>query len=193
MQIARGIMGSFMHMEWTLKCLDTLTQIEQGAHMTGGPLVAMYSILAVAAVSWSSKKQPTIALSSTEAEYKGAAMATCEIAWLHKLLQDLGQDDMKKVTLHCDNMSSIQLENNLVFHARTKHIEVHYHYVHEKVLAGHVDLVYVSTEEQVADIFTKCLGAKKLNRFRSMMGVQEYGLSLRGSVEISSSTYDSPG
>ena len=84
---------------------------------------------------------------STEAEYRGAAIAACEIAWLHKLLQDLGQDGMKTVTLYCDNMSSIQLANNPVFHARTKHIEVHYHYVHEKVLAGHVDLVYVSTEE----------------------------------------------
>ena len=70
-------------------------------------------------------------------------------------------------------------------------IEVHYHYVCEKVLVGHVYLVYVSIEEQVADIFTKCLGAKKLNKFRSMMGVQGYGLSLRGSVEISSSSYDS--
>ena len=97
------------------------------------------------AVSWSSKKQPTIALYSTKAEYRGAIVAACEIAWLHKLLQDLGQDGMKTVTLYCDNMSSIQLANNPVFHASTKHIEVHYHYVCEKVLARHVDLVYVST------------------------------------------------
>ena len=100
---------------------------------------------------------------------------------------------MKTVTLYCDNMSSIQLANNLIFHARTKHIEVHYHYVHEKVLAGHVDMVHVSIKEQVADIFTKCLGAKKLNRFRSMMGVKDYGLNLRKGGEISSSTYDSSG
>ena len=99
---------------------------------------------------------------------------------------------MKTVTLYCDNMSNIQLANNPVFHARAKHIEVHYDYVREKVLARHVDLVYVSIEEEVADIFTKRIGAKKLNRFRSMMGVHDYGFSLRGSVEISSSTYDSP-
>ena len=59
------------------------------------------------AVSWSSKKQPTVALSSTEAEYRGAAMAACEIAWLRKLLQDLGHDVSGAVTLYCDNMSSI--------------------------------------------------------------------------------------
>ena len=99
----------------------------------------------------------------------------------------------RTVTLYCDNMSSIQLANNPVFHARTKHIEVHYHYVHEKVLAGDIDLVYVRTQEQVADIFTKSLGAEKLQSFRSAMGVQDFGLSLRGSVDISSSAYDSPG
>ena len=99
---------------------------------------------------------------------------------------------MKTVTLYCDNMSIIQLANNLVFHARTKHREVHYHYARERVLAGHVDLVYVNTEEQVANIFKKCLGVEKLNSFTSMMGVHDYELSLRGSVEISSSTYDSP-
>ncbi len=105
----------------------------------------------------------------------------------------MGQDGIKTVTLYCDNMSSIQLANNPVFHARTKHREVHYHYVREKVLASDIDLVYVSTQEQVADIFTKSLGAEKLQRFRSAMGVQEFGLSLRGSVDISSSVYDSPG
>ena len=97
------------------------------------------------------------------------------------------------MTLYCDNISSIQLVNNLVFHARTKHFEVHYHYIREKVLAREIDLVYVNTHEQVADIFTKSLGAEKQHRFRSMMGVQDIGSSLRGSVDISSSTGDPPG
>ena len=92
------------------------------------------------------------------------------------------------MTLYCDNMSSIQLANNPVFHARTKHIEVHYHYVREKVLAREIDMVYVNTNEQVADIFTKSLGAEKQHRFWSMMEVQDIGLSLRRSVEISRST-----
>ncbi len=75
-----------------------------------------------------------------------------------------------------------------MFHARTKHIEVHYHFIREKVLAGEIDLIYVSTEDQVADIFNKVLGAEKHRRFRSMFGVMELELSLRGSVEMSSST-----
>ena len=109
-------------------------------------------------VTWSSKKQPTFALSSTEAEYRGASMATCEVAWLHKLLYDMHQPTDGPVVIYCDNMSSIHLANNPIYHARTKHIEVHYHYVREKVLLGLIDLVYVSTEDQVADIFTKALG-----------------------------------
>ena len=79
------------------------------------------------AISWSSKKQPTVALSSTEAEYRGAAMAACEVAWLRKLLADMGQSIHAAVVIHCDNISSIMLANNPVYHARTKHIEVHYH------------------------------------------------------------------
>ena len=84
-------------------------------------------------------------------------------------------------------MTNIQLATNRVFHAQTKHIEVHYHFIHERVLAGDIDLVYVSTQDQVVDIFTKALGAKKLRGFWSMLGLHDM-LSLRGSVEMSSST-----
>jgi len=127
-------------------------------------------------------------LSSTEAEYRGAAMATCEVAWLRKLLGDLGLHVDRQVVIYCDNLSSIQMARNLVFHARMKHIEVHYHFIKEKVLAGEIDLTYVSIEDQVADIFTKVLGAEKHRQFHSMLGVMELELSLRGSVEMSSST-----
>jgi len=114
-----------------------------------------------AAVTWSSKKQPTVALLSTEAEYKGAAMAACEVAWLCELLGDLGLHVDKQVVIYCDNLNSIQLARNLAFHARTKHIEVHYHFIREKVLVGEIDLIYVSIEDQVADIFTKVSGVEK--------------------------------
>jgi len=85
-------------------------------------------------VSWSNKKQPTVALSSTEAKYKGATIAACEVVWLQKLLSDLGQSMDALVVIYCDNISSILLANNLVYHARTKHIEVHYHFIRKKFL-----------------------------------------------------------
>ena len=128
-----------------------------------------------------------MALSSTEADYRGAIVAACEVAWLRKLLMDLGLQVDRKVVIYCDNLSSIQLAKNPVFHARTKHIEVHYHFVREQILAGDIDLVYVSTEEQVADIFTKALGAEKLRRFRIMLGLIQLTSSSRGSVEMSNS------
>jgi hypothetical protein len=100
-----------------------------------------------AAVTWSNKKQPIVALLSTGAKYRGAVMAACEVAWLHKLLGDLGLHVDRQVVIYCDNLSNIQLARNPVFHARTKHIEVHYHFIREKVLAGEIDLIYVSTED----------------------------------------------
>jgi hypothetical protein len=124
------------------------------------------------AISWSSKKQSTVALSSTEAEYKALTHATCEAIWLKRLLADL-QVYQEKVILMCDNMSSIYLANNPVFHARSKHIEVQYHYVREKVVAKEIDIQHVSTEFQVADIFTKFLDSVKLKRFNSEMNLQE--------------------
>ncbi|MCO5606312.1 hypothetical protein L7F22_060499 [Adiantum nelumboides] len=78
-----------------------------------------------------SKKQPTVALSCTKAEYRGAAVAACEVAWLCKLLMDLRLQVDREIVIYCDNLSSIQLARNPVFHARTKHIEVHYHFVQD--------------------------------------------------------------
>jgi len=92
------------------------------------------------------------------------------------------------VVIYCDNISSILLANNPVYHVRTKHIEVHYHFIREKVLAKEIDLIHVNTEDQVASIFTKALGTDKLRKFRKMLGVLEVDLNLKGSVENSSST-----
>ena len=77
------------------------------------------------AISWSSKKQPTVSLSSTEAEYRGATVATCEVVWLKRILKDLGIPLTDLIRIFCDNMSSLYFTRNLVFHSRTKHIEVH--------------------------------------------------------------------
>ncbi|MCO5609790.1 hypothetical protein L7F22_064022 [Adiantum nelumboides] len=140
-----------------------------------------------ATVTWSNKKQSTIALLSTEAEYRGATVAACEVAWLKMLLRDLEIQIQDPVVIYCDNISSIQLAQNPMFHARTKHIEVHYHFIREKVLDGDIDLDYVGIEDQAADLFTKALGAENLRRFRGMLRLRDMALSLRGSVEISSS------
>jgi len=92
------------------------------------------------------------------------------------------------VVIFCDNINSILFTNNLIYHVRTKHIEVHYHFIIEKVLAKEIDLIHVNTKDQVVNIFTKALGTDKLRKFRKMLGVLKVDWSLRGSVENSSST-----
>ena len=83
--------------------------------------------------------------------------------------------------IYCDNLTSIQLVKNPIFHARIKHIEVHYHFVCERVLSGEVELMYVSTDQQNADIFTKALGLDKLRQFSSTLGLRHLDMpTLRG-------------
>ena len=111
------------------------------------------------AIAWSSKKQLTVALSSTEAEYRGVVVATCEAIWLKRLLKDLHVEVSDPTTIYYDNLNNIRLAKNPVFHART---EMHYHFVCERVLSGEVELINVLTDRQNADIFTKSLGLNKL-------------------------------
>lgn len=123
------------------------------------------------AVSWCSKRQPTVSLSSTEAEYRAAAIAAQECTWLVQLLKDLHQPVDYSVRLFCDNQSAIRLAENPVFHARTKHVEVHYHYIREKVLKGDIEMKYIKTEDQVADIFTKGLNGVKHEKLCKQLGM----------------------
>jgi transposase InsO family protein len=129
-------------------------------------------MLGGAAVSWSSKKQTSVALSSTEAEYIAAAHATKEVVWLRRLLIDLGLDLDSPTTLHVDNQSAIAIARNPEFHDRTKHIEVRHHFLRHKVEGKEIHLEYIPTEEQTADILTKGLVREKHERFSTAMGLR---------------------
>ena len=135
------------------------------------------------AISWCSKRQPTVSLSTTEAEYRAAAMAAQETVWLVQLLKDLNQTLNGVVKIYSDSESAIQLAENPVFHARTKHIEIHYHFIREKVLREEISLRSIHTDEQVADVLTKGLCLKKFVKFRKKLGVLNRELMMRGSVE----------
>jgi hypothetical protein len=138
-------------------------------------------------VSWSSKKQPIVALSSTEAEYRGATIVACEV-FGYKNYSQIWDNQWMLMLSFIVNISSILFANNSVYHARTKHIEVHYHFIIEKFLTKEIDLIHVSIEDQVVNIFTKALGTNKLRKFGKMFGVLKVDLNLKGSVENSSST-----
>ena len=123
------------------------------------------------AISWRAKKQPIVALSSTEAEYVALCGAAQETVWLRNLLKDIGFDQGHATTLFEDNQGAIALSKNPKDHPRTKHIDVKYHYVRETIDKNVVNLVYCPTADMVADILTKGLPKFTFEKFRSEMGV----------------------
>jgi hypothetical protein len=126
--------------------------------------------LAGAPVYWKSAKQKTIALSSTEAEYMAASDACRQIAWLRNLFQELGYE-LKSIPLIMDNQAAIYMASNPAQEARTKHMDVRYHYIRQCVKDDLVDLYYIKTDDQAADILTKNLMSNKHNTMLELCGV----------------------
>lgn len=135
-------------------------------------------------ISWSAKKQPTVACSSTEAEYRALASTSAELTWLTYILRDIGLHLSHPPLLYCDNISALQLTVNPIFHARTKHVEIDYHFVREKVASGSLVTQFIPSPQQVADIFTKPLLRKPFHLLRTKLGLWQVPQpSLREHVE----------
>eukprot|EP00253_Pinus_taeda_P020932 PITA_20932 len=122
------------------------------------------------AISWASKKQPIVALSTTEAEYVAATTATCQAVWMRMMLRSLGQEKAKGTVIFCDNSSAIALSKNSIFHKRAKHIDTKFHYIKELVNNGEIVLKHCRTQEQVANILTKPLGQKSFEFLKKISG-----------------------
>lgn len=105
-------------------------------------------------VSWNSKKQPTVSKSSNESEYKSLALIAAELFWVCMLMRDLGIYIKFPPTIYCYNISAIALASNPIVHALTKNIEVDYHLIREKVLQGDIQVRFVNSIDQLADVFT---------------------------------------
>ncbi|XP_062103182.1 uncharacterized mitochondrial protein AtMg00810-like [Humulus lupulus] len=142
-----------------------------GDHDTRRSTTVYVFKLGSGAISWCSKRQPTVSLSTTEAEYRAAAMTAQESMWLMQLMKDLHQSTDNAILLYCDNQSAIRLAENPVFHARTKHVEVHYHFLREKVLQEEIEMQQINTDDQVANIFTKGLSTIKFSKFRTQLNL----------------------
>ena len=127
-------------------------------------------ILYGGAISWSSKRQESVALSTVEAEYMAAAAAVKEALWLRVLLEDL-QLPYETILIHGDNHGSLQLIKNTIISARSKHIDIRYHFVRERVANAEVAFKYISTDSMVADGLTKSLPAYKHTFCKLAMGV----------------------
>ena len=112
-----------------------------------------------------------MALSTAEAEYVAACLASCEEMWLRKLLSDLFDLQLDATCIYCDNQSCVKLSKNPVFHDKLNHIEIKYHYIRDMVQRGVVKLQYVATDKQIADVLTKPLAKVKFEYFRDKLGV----------------------
>jgi ribonuclease HI len=126
------------------------------------------------AVSWSSKKQPTVALSTAEAEYMAISYAVQEVKWITQVLAELNYKQKEPVILYSDNQAAIAISENDVNHSRSKHIDIRHHYVRETIKQKLIKMEWVATAEQIADIHTKPLGGTIFKELRDkVMGKRQ--------------------
>jgi hypothetical protein len=147
-------------------CLDSRRSISGQCFYLGKSLI-----------SWRTKKQLTVSRSSSEAEYRALGAATCELQWILYLLKDLHVSLIKPRVLYCDNQSAIHIAANPVFHERTKYLEIDCHLVREKMQAGIMKLLPVSSKDQLADFFTKLLLPQPFHVLLSKLGMLDIYMS----------------
>ena len=140
-------------------------------------------------ISWSSRKQPTVSKSSTEAEYRTLSETASEITWLCSIFRELGIPLLTTPLLLCYNLSAVLLSANPSFHSRTKHFALDYHYVRERVALGALEVKHIPNHQQIADIFTKSLPLEAFSTLRGKLGVDSIATpSLRGPISHSASS-----
>jgi hypothetical protein len=141
-------------------------------------------MLAGSPITWASRKQTSVALSTCEAEYMALSKTTAEAMWLRKLLHEMdfqtpeeppetNHDIQIRPHIKADNQGAIALAENPVFHNKTKHIETQYHYVRERVTEGSIQIDYVPTDRMTADGLTKALPRVKFKKFVEQLGLRD--------------------
>ena len=123
-------------------------------------------------VSWASRKQTSVALSTAEAEYIAAGSCCTQLLWMKYTLEDYGLK-FNKIPIMCDNTSAIMISKNPVLHSRTKHIEIRHHFIRDHVEKGDIELIHIDTKNQIADIFTKPLSTQQHLELRFKLGMLE--------------------
>ncbi|GAA0162877.1 transmembrane signal receptor [Lithospermum erythrorhizon] len=150
--------------------------------MTRRSITGWVVFLGGSPISWKTKKQKTVSLSSSEAEYHSLIALTYELKWLKGLLMGLGVSSIDVVPVYCDSQSALHLAHNPVFHERSKHIEVDCHFVRDTIQDGTIVASHVSTTSQLADFFTKPLGKQRFNFLLCKLGICDIHAPTLGGV-----------
>jgi hypothetical protein len=124
-------------------------------------------------VTWKSKKQKVVALSSAEAEFRGMAKGLCELLWLQRLLTEIGFAPNCAMNLFCDNKSAIEIAHNPVQHDRTKHVEVDRHFIKQNLETKIIQFPFVKSEDQLADILTKSVCSRDFYKALDKLGIRD--------------------
>ena len=137
----------------------------------GDQIIGYVIFLGQSLISWKSKRQQTVSLSSAEAEYRSMRRLVVELAWLSMLLHELTVDNITPMPLKCDNQAAIYIAKNSIFNERTKHIELDYRFVRQKLMESLVSLTHVTTKNQLVDIMTKPLRGISHHSIPGKLGV----------------------
>jgi len=158
----RGLIGSLLYL--------TANSDYAGCKLDRKSTSGTCHLLGSSLISWNSKKQACVALSTAEAEYIAAGHGCAQIIWLKHQILDYGVR-LSKVPLYCDNTSAINLTKNPIQHSKTKHIEIRHHFIRDHVQKGDCEIKFVKTENQLADLFTKPLARDRFNKLRTELGI----------------------
>jgi hypothetical protein len=133
-------------------------------------------------ISWSSRKQPTVSRSSTEAEYKSVANMATKLIWICSLLQELGIPLSTPPKLWCDNIGATYLSINPIFHSHTKHVAIDFHFVRELVASKDLEILFVPSADQLANVLTKPLVSKRFHHLSYKLNIRSLPLNLREGI-----------
>ncbi|KAJ4723310.1 Retrovirus-related Pol polyprotein from transposon TNT 1-94 [Melia azedarach] len=152
--------------------LKAFTDVDWGACLDSRKSISGFCIfLGDSMISWKAKKQTNLSRSSAKAEYRALAATTSELVWVHQLLQAFQVSLTGPTLVFCDNQAAVHIASNPIFHERTKHIEIDYHFVHDKIIDGFLKLLPIRTQHQLVDVFTKALSTASIFALLSKMAV----------------------